>query len=612
MKVVSDPTFQPMGDRCIIIEFESRVDPEINARVRSVAEYLLTHPIEGVVDVVPAFTTVAVHYRPEAVSNGSPHESPYLRLCRSIESTVAEGVTHAHAGARLVEVPVCYGGEFGPDLEEVAVQRRLTPQQVIELHAASPHQVYMLGFAPGFPYLGGLDPRLEMPRRATPRTRVPAGSVAIAREQSAIYSIETPGGWNVLGRTPLRLFTPETDPPCLLQPGDNVRFVPITTEQFNTIQEKTGTTAAGAAQGANYVRSGGRGQSVAASLANPAASLGDRTSIHVIKAGALSTLQDLGRFGYQRYGVIVDGVMDEWSHRVANILVGNPETEATLEMTLIGPSLRFDDAALIAICGADLSPRIGEHDVPMDRPVLLRAGSQLEFGRRRSGCRAYLAIHGGYDVAPVMDSKSTYLRGGFGGLQGRAIRKDDMIAIGQSDATSHHRSLMRLFRTRDDPFSAPTFALVTRSVPDESTAQPVRVVAGPQWDGFATAMQQAFLDSEFAITPNSDRMGYRLQGAKLVPRETIEMISEGVSFGTVQVPPDGNPIILMADCQTTGGYPKIAQVASVDLPLLAQMMPGQRVRFERISLDEAQRLYHARLQDFAQVSLSVAELKLES
>jgi antagonist of KipI len=335
-------------------------------------------------------------------------------------------------------------------------------------------------------------------------------------------------------------------------------------------------------------------------------------NVHVVKAGALSTLQDLGRFGYQRYGVIVDGVMDEWSHRVANILVGNRETEATLEMTLIGPSLRFDDAALIAICGADLSPRIGEREVPMDSPVLLRAGSQLEFGRRRSGCRAYLAVHGGYDVAPVMDSKSTYLRGGFGGFQGRALRKDDIIAIGESEATNHYRALMQMSSSRDHPFSAPAFTLVARSVPDESAAQSVRVVAGPQWDGFAAAAQQAFLDSEFAITANSDRMGYRLEGAKLVPREAIEMISEGVSFGTVQVPPDGNPIILMADCQTIGGYPKIAQVASVDLPLLAQMMPGQRMRFEWISLDEAQSLYLARQHDFAQVSLSVAELKQES
>ncbi|HEY3177495.1 MAG TPA: biotin-dependent carboxyltransferase family protein [Casimicrobiaceae bacterium] len=335
-------------------------------------------------------------------------------------------------------------------------------------------------------------------------------------------------------------------------------------------------------------------------------------NVHVVKPGALSTLQDLGRFGYQRYGVIVDGVMDEWSHRVANMLVGNPETEATLEMTLIGPRLVFDDTALIAVCGADLSPQIGEYEVPMNKPVLLRAGSQLEFVRRRSGCRAYLAINGGYDVAPIMESKSTYLRGGFGGFQGRALRKDDIIAIGQGDAASHYRSLARTLGVCDDPFVAPPFPSISRSLPDASAAQSVRVVAGPQWNAFAEPAQRQFLDSEFVITPNSDRMGYRLQGEKLAPREAIEMISEGVSFGTVQVPPDGNPIILMADCQTIGGYPKIAQVASVDLPLLAQMMPGQKVRFELIALDHAQRLYLARQNDFAQVLQKVSQLKQAS
>ncbi|HEY3177494.1 MAG TPA: 5-oxoprolinase subunit PxpB [Casimicrobiaceae bacterium] len=238
MKVVSDPTFAPMGDRCLIVEFDSRVDPEINAQVRSVAQYLLAHPIEGVVDVVPSFTTVAVHYRPERVRDGHSVESPYQRLCRSIEGILAHGIARTDTGTRVVEMPICYGGEFGPDLDEVAAQCNLTPQRVVELHAASPHQVYVLGFAPGFPFLGGLDPRLAMPRRATPRTKVPAGSVAIAREQSAIYSMETPGGWNIIGRTPLRLFAPEADPPCLLQPGDKVRFVPITVNRFNAMQQR--------------------------------------------------------------------------------------------------------------------------------------------------------------------------------------------------------------------------------------------------------------------------------------------------------------------------------------------------------------------------------------
>ena len=330
-------------------------------------------------------------------------------------------------------------------------------------------------------------------------------------------------------------------------------------------------------------------------------------TIRVVKPGALSTLQDLGRYGYQRYGVIVDGAMDEWAHRLANLLVGNPESEATLEITMIGPTLAFDEAAVIAICGADLSPRIGGREVPMDRPVRLRAGSVLEFGRRRSGCRAYLAVSGGYAVAPVMDSKSTYLRGGFGGFDGRALRKGDTIAIGSASGVANDPKRV----DGDAPFgllpSPP--AARSRSIGAEVSA---RVVAGAQWPVFSDEAQRAFVTTAFTLTSNSDRMGYRLEGTKLATREPIEMISEGVSFGTIQVPPDGNPIILMADCQTTGGYPKIAHAASVDLPMLAQMMPGQTIRFELISLDAAQALYLASERELRGIRAAAIRLAAEA
>jgi inhibitor of KinA len=224
-----------MGDRCLIIEFGNRVDREINARARAAADFLLANPIPGVVDVVPAFTTVAVHYHPEALADAGG-ELPHARLRRRIDELLGSGVPIAAETARVIDVPVCYGGDFGPDLGEIARALDLTEQQVIDLHGASPHVVYMLGFAPGFPYLGGLDARLAVPRRATPRTRIPAGSVAIAREQTAIYSLETPGGWNLIGRTPLRLFTPEANPPCLLRVGDRVRFVPISQERFAALE----------------------------------------------------------------------------------------------------------------------------------------------------------------------------------------------------------------------------------------------------------------------------------------------------------------------------------------------------------------------------------------
>jgi inhibitor of KinA len=228
-------TVRPLGDRCLIVELGQRVDPEVNARVRMLAARLLAEAWGGVVDVVPAFTTVAIHYRPEAFEGPSPQRLPYQHLAARLEAMLAKGIAIKRDTSRIVEVPVAYGGVFGPDLEEVAARLGLSAQQVIELHAGSPHVVYMIGFAPGLPYIGGLDPRLAVPRRATPRMKIPQGTVAIAVDQTVIYPLDTPGGWNLIGRTPLTLFTPHSDPPCLLQPGDEVRFVPVSADEFRAL-----------------------------------------------------------------------------------------------------------------------------------------------------------------------------------------------------------------------------------------------------------------------------------------------------------------------------------------------------------------------------------------
>ena len=332
-------------------------------------------------------------------------------------------------------------------------------------------------------------------------------------------------------------------------------------------------------------------------------------SVRVLKPGPLSSLQDMGRVGYQRFGVIVSGVMDEWSHRLANLLVGNPGDEATLEITLMGPSLAFDSAALIAIVGADLSPRIAEAPVPMGLPVLVRAGSQLDFGRRTFGCRAYLAVHGGFAVEPVMGSRSTYLRAGFGGFEGRALRKGDLLPVGDGDPRAVFPDLARRSGAGAEAFATLSDGTLAPIVHAASEARPLRAIAGQQWEAFTDEAHARLLDAEFRVNANSDRMGYRLEGPALTLREPLEMISEGVAFGTVQVPPDGNPIVLMADRQTAGGYPKIASVASVDLPLLAQTVPQQGVRFERISLEDAQRLYLEREQGIARFRRSIDDLK---
>lgn len=228
----SPPRIDAVGDRCLLIGVGETVDPETSQRVFGLVRRLKERPIEGVCDIVPAFTTVALHYRPEKLG-----ATPFASLRAAVLERLAVPLETAPPAARAIDIPVCYGGELGPDLDDVAAKCGLSTERVIELHLQSAHRIYMLGFAPGFPFIGGLDPALHMPRRASPRTRIPPGSVAIARDQTCIYPLETPGGWNLIGRTPLRLFDPCAQPPCLLAPGDRVRFVRIDEPSYQALLE---------------------------------------------------------------------------------------------------------------------------------------------------------------------------------------------------------------------------------------------------------------------------------------------------------------------------------------------------------------------------------------
>lgn len=225
----------PVGDRCLLVTLGDRVDADVNRSVLALTAHLLGDLPEGVIDVVPAFTTVALHYLPQAYAGGAA--TPFAGLAAILQERLRRGIPDIDAGSRLVEIPACYGGSYGPDLEEVAERCGLTPDEVIELHAASPLVVYTFFFAPGTPFAGGLDPRLAVPRRATPRTEVPAGSVAIANGLSMIYQLAMPGGWNLIGRTPWNLFDLARDPPVRLRLGDRLRFVPITPAEFDRLYE---------------------------------------------------------------------------------------------------------------------------------------------------------------------------------------------------------------------------------------------------------------------------------------------------------------------------------------------------------------------------------------
>ncbi|MFJ1299815.1 biotin-dependent carboxyltransferase family protein [Pseudomonadota bacterium AL_CKDN230030165-1A_HGKHYDSX7] len=327
-------------------------------------------------------------------------------------------------------------------------------------------------------------------------------------------------------------------------------------------------------------------------------------SITVQKPGLLSTFQDEGRAGYQHQGIPAAGAMDARAHHLANTLAGNETDEATLEITLMGPTLRFDAPACIALAGADLSATLDGEPLPLSRPMVVRAGATLAFGAPQTGARAYLAVHGGFALAPVMGSYSTYLRSGFGGFDGRALRRGDQIAFKRTLAadTSRIDALAR------ELWDLRIYLPATLRALQRPT---VRFLPGLHWDEFDSASRHAFSSGSYRISTQSDRMGYRLEGPALAMTTPRQILSEATSFGTVQVPAGGQPIVLMADRQTTGGYPKLAQIAAVDLPILAQYVPGQSVQFSPIELAEAQSLDAARAQAFHTLAESLAPLRAQ-
>ena len=506
-------TIQPASDRSLFISFGDEISIAAHHQVSR-----LTRALEGqrgVLNLHPAFASVLIDF------------DPRLRSHADIEALARERMETARdeaREARVVEIPVCYGGEFGPDLEDVARHAGLAPERVVELHAAADYLVYFVGFSTCFPYLGGLPPELATPRLSAPRKLVPAGSVAIGGSQAGIYPLASPGGWRIVGRTPLRLFDPQSSPPPLLRMGDRVRFEPV-----QPLSDVRGSEP----------------------HSEPRTS---ESGIRVVSPGLQTTVQDLGRFGYAHFGVSASGAADPLSLRAGNLLVGNAENAAALEMTLVGGSFEFETDAVIALTGSDLGAGL-----PLWTAVEIKAGQTVRCGATRSGARGYLAVRGGIGVPMAMGSASVHVMTGVGG---RALRAGDVLPIGDA----------AIRRPRTVPRRAPLFA----------SAGPLRVTPGPQAHWFSNELYAA----AYQVAEESNRMGLRLRG-RPIPSPAGHMLTEGVPLGAIQVPPDGQPIILFVEHQTTGGYPKPANVISADFWRLGQLRPRDEVCFERITLEQA-------------------------
>jgi KipI family sensor histidine kinase inhibitor len=524
---VTFPRLRDAGDSMLILEFEPLVDVTVNARAIATAAAVRACALPGIREVRATFRSVAVDF--------DPLQADRDQVADVLTSAAVTGAPVATG--REIEIPVMYGGEHGPDLTDVAGRSSMGEAELIAEHAGRPYHAFMLGFVPGFPYLGPVSDRIDAPRRATPRLRVPAGAVGIAGRQTGIYPRTSPGGGALVGRTNVRLFDPGRTAAALVQPGDRVRFVPVERLDFET----------------------------AASQAVPETHAD--TALTVIAPGWLTTVQDAGRWGWQSSGVPVGGALDLAALAEANQAVGNDPAAAVLEATLPGLELQADRACVMAIAGADLGATIDGRALPMVTAVEVRAGSTVRLAARRSGARAYLAFAGGIDVAAVLGSRSTELGTGFGGFHGRPLRAGDRLPIGASLGAS--------------PAAPDGVRRAAARGPEPGGGARLRVLPGPHDDRVGADALDALLRTRFTVTPQSNRMGYRLHGGMPVTDlDRGEMISDATVTGGIQVPPDGQPILLMADRQVTGGYPILATVITADLPLAAQLAPGDWVEFE--------------------------------
>jgi antagonist of KipI len=317
-------------------------------------------------------------------------------------------------------------------------------------------------------------------------------------------------------------------------------------------------------------------------------------------AGFLTSVQDLGRAGFRQSGVSIGGALDAHAMRVANALVGNEDNAAGLEATLGKLRLRFEDQRVVAWCGGAFTVRIGAADLPPGHAGLITKGEELIMTAPNAGSRAWLAISGGIDVPLVLGSRSTDLRGNFGGHEGRTLRDGDTLQLG--DPAISPARMAEMFGDRKIAEWTASSAWVTTAQRDRF----LRILRGPDWTRFTPAAQTALVGEPFTVTLDSDRMGARLDGSNLERVNASDLLSEAVAPGTLQVPPNGKPILLLGDCQTIGGYPKIGHVITVDLPIAAQLWAGDLVRFHEVSLAEAQQLLREREDDFARFRVGLS------
>jgi KipI family sensor histidine kinase inhibitor len=493
---------------------------------------LQADPLPGMTDLVPAARTLMIAYNP-AVTSASLLAGAVV--ARDLQAPPSPSDV-------IIEVPVVYNGE---DLPEVAALTGLSVREIIARHLASDYRVAFCGFAPGFGYLTGGDPALYVPRRKTPRTHIPAGSVGLAGEFSGVYPQASPGGWQIIGTTPLKMWDLTRSPPALFQPGHKVRFLECTTAKpriFTTPPvNQLATTGASAS-----------------------------TTFSVLSAPLPALFQDLGRFGQTRQGVSASGALDRGAFKTANRVVGNAQTIPCLELTGGGFSFRANGQAVIGFAGAPCSITIrtaaSQRISPAFlSPIALEPGDEVTLGPPMRGVCSYLAVRGGFLVEPVLGSAAT----------------DTLAHIGPAPVQAGGT-----LTVQPTPYLAPVslHEVPVFDYPKAGETVMLDLQFGPRSDWFTQEALAAFTSTAWLVTPHSNRVGLRLDGEAVLTRcRTEELPSEATITGAVEVPANGKPLLFLADHPLTGGYPVIGAVAAHHLDLAGQIPVGAKILFRPIA-----------------------------
>lgn len=497
--------------------------------------------IPGVGEMVPGARTLLVPFRPARVT------------AEEIEAAaVAADLSGVRAGEpRRLEIPTRYDGE---DLAEVAELLGISADEVVRRHTNSTFTVGFVGFAPGFAYLTGDDPVLDVPRRSTPRTRIPAGSVALAGTYSGVYPRESPGGWQLIGTTEVPMWDLDRDPAAFMAPGDLVTFsvdAAATRALLSVSEHRARATRA-------------------AAPALPVDTNDSISALEVRSPGLQTLFQDLGRDGYASMGVSASGALDAPAHRQANRLVGNTAGAPTLEVAYGGLLLRARGPQVVAVTGAEVPLNVAgsaPRSAPFGAAFALDDGDELQLGSPDAGVRSYLAVRGGFDAPPVLESLATDLLAGLGP---EPLQAGDVLGV-----VAPHAPFAAASPVADTPL---------RELPRAGgETVELRIVLGPRDDWFSTDEIERFTGQEWRVTPQSNRVGVRLDGDALTRVKSGELPSEGCVSGAIQMPPNGQPVLFLADHPLTGGYPVLGAVITDDLPLAGQLPVGATVRFRIVA-----------------------------